>query len=1032
MAIPAPDAGPAGDFGSLSAFLGVDRIDSATRSAATTAAQRVRLKAAVGVATGAQAGHASLPGRPVKDNTLLNRKVAFKMLKQLGCEVQSAEASNDGEPEEMFIEVGVVRQPVLFKMLVELGYLAQRSADGEMMVRVVEKRARKPEEIAAALSAPRRPPRQSSRQQDDSDQSEGYPAIGRPKLRREDEQDLVNRLNRPRVPPRPAKPSSEQAEDAEVPSSTKPRRTAAEQRAYLDRLLKPKTADDELSAELAEAMAAGSHSKGPVWPSLPPARPRNAGTWPASSASARSTSAPEATGKTRQPLQRSKTGNDNLPGQTRPLVRSSPRLVQAGLFALQGGSGSGASSPDDLVPSPSVRSESPSSECSKRRPASAELEQCSVGPGQPEVIAASPPAASTMVENTGRSSSVLADNPQGSERTEDGQTEQPSNTEYAAEDVGFSSARSRSAELQTSIRSSLRAAQHQAAAEAENTGDWLERLLGPPSLSKPPDRRSRAEQRERLEQLAKPRQKKNQDPEPVDAPEPKVRKASEQQEACTRLAVPRKLRSTSDPSDKATTDDEIYEDESVLSNEDVEDADWQPEEQPAVRVIPSLLAQCPSRLERIDEDSPPYCNVSKDSNNQGKKKRPAVRARSQGPASRDRAERQAVAAYTAPVVPKDLLAAAPSKPTRNPCPGRGSRPQADRRYQQEEYGSDDGSDDGEMSQDELARLAGLLSSSGNEDEAAQGEAMLANIDALYNQLLAKGKHPADAKGLSHDIDDGKHEVMSARAESDSFADVAHVPASQDISPNPDGDMPNDEGGEELLESIDLLYSDMLQGSSRTLPHEPRSTEEETPTQLAETTAPPAEVASEEPEQDETAAEADLPALLEEVLWSALLLARGSAGSKRGAAAGINKTQARLLELLPPGQLTEACRRCPNGVPPSLLQRLATEMPQVHAATLAVASTGNKAARQQSTASLTQCVRKARDSILTSAVSPRPPLPEADGETSRPTSAGGRSIKSSSTAAAPKGKSKPRRSSMSYWTDDSLNALDAPVRKPNGR
>eukprot|EP00930_Biecheleria_cincta_P095759 TRINITY_DN87681_c0_g1_i1.p1 TRINITY_DN87681_c0_g1~~TRINITY_DN87681_c0_g1_i1.p1 ORF type:complete len:1026 (-),score=245.35 TRINITY_DN87681_c0_g1_i1:241-3318(-) len=1025
MAIPASEAGPAGDFGSLSAFLGVDRIDGATRSAAATAAQRVRLKAAIGTATGAPPGHGSLPGRPLKDSTLLNRKVAFKMLKQLGCEVQSMEASDDGEPEELFIEVGVIRQPVLFKMLVELGYLPQRSAEGEMMVRVVEKRARKPEEIAAALSAPRRPPRQPSRQQDDSEQSEGYPAIGRPKLRREDEQDLVNRLNRPRVLPRPGKPGSEQAEGAEVLASTKPRRTAAEQRAYLDRLLKPKAADDEVSAELAEAMAAaGSHAPGQVWPILPSARPRNAGTWPASSSSARSTSAPGATGKSRQPLPRSKTGNDDPPGQTRPLVRSSPRLVQAGLFAVQGGSGSGASSPDDLVPSLSVRSGSPFSEGSTRRPASTELVQCSAEPCQPEVTAASPQP--TSMQNIGEETPVFVDNPQGPQRRrEEEHVEQPSDNACVADDASFLSTGRRSDELLTSVRSSLRAAQQQAASEAENTGDWLERLLGPPSASKPADRRSRAEQRERLEQLAKPRQKKDQDPEPVDAPAPKARKASEQREACARLAVPRKPRSKAD----AATDDAIDEDECVLSDED---ADWEPDdEQPVVKIIPSLLAQCPSRLERIDEDSPPQCNDSKDSNSQGQKKRPPVRARSQGPAPRDRAYRQAIAAYTAPVVPKDLLGAAPCKPNRPPCQGRGGRPQADRHYQQDEYESDDGSDDGEMSQDELARLAGLLSSSGNEDEAAQGEALLVNIDALYNQLLAKGKRSAETTGHSRDADAEEHEIMMARAEADSVAGAAHAPAPQGTSPKPGGDMPDDAGGEELLQSIDLLYNDMLQGN-RTSPAEVRSSEEEAATQMADSGAPPAEVAPAEKEQEEMAAEAELPALLEEVLWSALLMARGSAGTKRSAAAGTNKAQARLLELLPPGQLTEACRRCPNGVPPSLLQRLAAEMPQVHAATLAVSSTGIKAARKQSTAALTQCVREARDSILASAVSPRPPLPEGDGETSRPSSAGGRSIKSSSTAAAPKGKSKPRRSSLSYWTDDALDALEAPMRKPTGR
>ena len=44
------------------------------------------------------------------DNTLLNKKVAFRMLKQLGYQVRR-------ENEVSFVEVSLAKQPLLFKML---------------------------------------------------------------------------------------------------------------------------------------------------------------------------------------------------------------------------------------------------------------------------------------------------------------------------------------------------------------------------------------------------------------------------------------------------------------------------------------------------------------------------------------------------------------------------------------------------------------------------------------------------------------------------------------------------------------------------------------------------------------------------------------------------------------------------------------------------------------------------------------------------------------------------------------------------
>ncbi|CAE7361712.1 unnamed protein product [Symbiodinium sp. CCMP2592] len=239
------EVGPAADFGSLclgchgSAFLGVGvpGVPVAERGAHLKAP----LPLPTPTATSARIG---------KDGTL-SKKVAFRMLKQLGCEVLSDE---DGEAR--YVQVGIKTQPVLFKMLVELGHAPRRGEDGEFMVQVVEQRGRKPEEVVAALSAPRKPPRAPRQEPED----EGYPSMPRPRLKPEDAQLLVNRLYK--VPRRP--PAEVKADAA------KPRRTAAEQRAYLDRLVKPR-AEETQAPELDEViLEAGRRllKNGITWPSF--------------------------------------------------------------------------------------------------------------------------------------------------------------------------------------------------------------------------------------------------------------------------------------------------------------------------------------------------------------------------------------------------------------------------------------------------------------------------------------------------------------------------------------------------------------------------------------------------------------------------------------------------------------------------------------------------------------------------------------------------------------------------------------------
>ncbi|CAK9055936.1 unnamed protein product [Durusdinium trenchii] len=76
---------------------------------------------------------------------------------------------------QCFVEVNLAKQPVLFKMLVELGHGPRRNEDGDLAVRVKEDRHRKPEEVVAALSQPRKPKEVKEVKE------EGYPSVGRPR-----------------------------------------------------------------------------------------------------------------------------------------------------------------------------------------------------------------------------------------------------------------------------------------------------------------------------------------------------------------------------------------------------------------------------------------------------------------------------------------------------------------------------------------------------------------------------------------------------------------------------------------------------------------------------------------------------------------------------------------------------------------------------------------------------------------------------------------------------------------------------------
>ena len=125
-------------------------------------------------------------------------------------------------------------------------------------MRVKEQWPRKLEEVVAALFAPRIP----------KEEDKGYPSIGKicqtRRLRPEDEEKLVKRLyvckdckdckdsKDPNLQPKDSKENS---------NSTRPRRSAAEQRAYLDRFLKPKESENSEIGEFMEIGGTGSGAK---------------------------------------------------------------------------------------------------------------------------------------------------------------------------------------------------------------------------------------------------------------------------------------------------------------------------------------------------------------------------------------------------------------------------------------------------------------------------------------------------------------------------------------------------------------------------------------------------------------------------------------------------------------------------------------------------------------------------------------------------------------------------------------------------
>lgn len=874
-------------------------------------------------------------GAPPNDGTLLNKKVAFKMLKQLGCEVRRPPPGPEGEPSgDPFIEVGVAEQPVLFRMLLEFGYNPIPNEAGVPVVRVAERQRRRPEEVVADLTQPKV----------ELLSAEGWPSVGppRPRLKPEAAEELVRRLAAPRSKKTPSEDSREESSSKEPPRF----RSKEEQEASLRRLLSKRSSAGTEPEEAAPGPTAPSKSAmscPTLWPTMTGGISSAPGVRraPASSASA-------------------------------PKLRASPRLAQAGLAAL-------SPSPVHGSPEPGVSS-----------PLTHSAEETEKAAGSPR-RRLSPEWPATTVQSH-------------SEAGEQTLTHPVQNSSYHP------------AQEQT-----LRA-------PARQEDDWLDRLLGPPGRAKPQVQRTKSEQQEYFDRLAKPRQKPEEQEQAALAPQ---RSPRSQREACARLAVPRQQ-----PKAKAKPagTDETSQVEEEEEFEEGEDA-------PQVRIIPSLLARCPSQLEPIDEEA---------ASEEGRRSR----HRLEEAAPRQRRAKSHGASTAAPYAAKLL----PRKQARGrrPLAAAGSRPSPP-------FDLDSGQDY-ELSDEEADTLTGYFGQLAEEAVRTEDQEMLEHIDQLYSSLLS-GRSPKEAPHVR------AREAPRAAEPPGAFGGYPGHPSPSSRVPAPttvpsmcpppgwtpmtapppasatgflaQDEVEEDAPAEELLANIDRLYGALLQGgsSSSTAPLPPQqvsysgsmtSPQGSTPLQ-----APP-HAPAREPVLSARTDPSELRGLLEETLFSALFLWRGAGGAP--------DTLVKINRLLPASLLRccfQACSSFP--LPSTLLLRLEAEIPSLHEGLVT-----SGPCQERDVTKLLESVRRARDALLSLASSAE--VTADDIVLARPSSAAAApsinaqpvptlSRQTSATAAAPttpassaaghvgesrqRSTSRPRRSSMSYWTSESLDALEAP-------
>lgn len=295
-------------------------------------------------------------------------------------------------------------------------------------------------------------------------------------------------------------------------------------------------------------------------------------------------------------------------------------------------------------------------------------------------------------------------------------------------------------------------------------------------------------------------------------------------------------------------------------------------------------------------------------------------------------------------------------------------------------------------------------------------------------------------------------------------------------------------GEALLASIDRLYGEMLQSTGAAVGE--RNSAASVSSVVGEALPCPVGAAvalgpfaTDSPRDDpvivdvisaDEGADAEvLRELLEEVLWSALLLGRGTGGRV--------DVEAGLLEFLPARTLGQCLQQCSvsrtpgqrgsTSLPSSLLQRLQAELPRVHAALMQPLLTCSFASGATAVPVLAETVRRARDGLLTLASSAEVSADDLTAlpmdsssllDTSSATAgaaafggpngaaasfassissrgsgasfresnlacAGGSAAGSATVASRPP-KPPPRRTSLSHWTPESLESLEPPKRR----
>ena len=866
------DVGPAGDFGSLSAFLGVASHGNRNRSNGVLGVQ----------------GAKDVASKDRTADCTLNKKVAFRMLKQLGCEVRPE--ANDTN----FVEVSLAKQPVLFKMLVELGHGPSRNEEGTMVVRVQEQRPRRPEEVVAALSAPRK---------SKTPEEEGYPSIGlRHRLKPEDEEQLVKRLYAPKSVPK----------DLPEKSTSKPRRTATEQRAYLDRLLKPRecaevSGPEDLKLEIGMGLAGPQHSSNRLeWPKF-------------SSPSAR--------------LAKPKVDRKGLAGLSKGNGHNGP-LVQAGQLLL---------------------SESPVRH----------LEE---------------PLAEGFEEQVVVEAEFLDHEHESIESRDSPKSDNPSEAKDVKEGEGD--------DVDSEPLDPLDRLDRLDRLDPESFAVAVDRLLGSaPKLQK----RSAQEQQlhaERLSALAQPRKKA-----PTETKTAEMKRSPRsQREACNRLAQPRlkaphepshASNAATNPSTNAASNAGRVVDTDIVEDELEEEEEVEAEEV-VVQVIPSMLAQC--SLERIDEE--------------GSR---AARAR--------RRQRTPVGA-AGPVGPTPYLATM----------------SLSKREKPEKQGLKR-ADTTERKQADLQSGPRLAFAA--EDGGAQDESMLHDIDALYSQLIKPVDDTIDFVGtVSQPSDTGNPTNLLAKKtpEAPDIYEEVYETETPEVIAEP-AHLSNLKD-EDLLATIDQLFHEMIQGNGSdarpsancnwdnlgsgdvddvdSKANKVDLTSDSThPEKLKVPTASKEVESGGSAALDSDTADDDLeiPMLLEEVLWSALLIAR------RGHSAVVSE--------LPVLQLKIAASLCP--LPCSLQQRLAVELPEL---SLALASEGGAGGpcpvdgsvrdvqeKRTVVGSLRETLRKTRDALL--GLASQSSQTEEAAQDKRP-------VKMQKVP-----KRQKRKTSLSYWTEESLEQLEAP-------